>query len=56
MMCYTCSLYSLRIHVCLECIYLGCFEQKHIQEHAQKSKHLLGEHAGFGLFLFWSVY
>ena len=41
-MCYTCSKYSLRIHVCLECIYLGCFEQKHIHEHAQKNKHFLG--------------
>jgi len=48
MMCYTCDLFSLRIHVCLECIYLGCFEKKHIHDHAQKNQHYLAMDIVYG--------
>ena len=41
--CHTCRGYELRLHACLSCVYFGCYDDNHIQEHAYKNEHWLGE-------------
>ena len=41
--CHTCRGYELRLHACLSCVYFGCYEDNHIQEHAYKNEHWLGK-------------
>lgn len=44
MICFNCGRYKypVRLHACLECIFFGCYAQKHIHEHAKATKHYLG--------------
>ncbi|RWS27194.1 ubiquitin carboxyl-terminal hydrolase 22-like protein [Leptotrombidium deliense] len=46
--CFKCGQYKLRLHVCLECVFFGCYLNEHIQEHSRKSKHYLAMDLSFG--------
>ncbi|GFS54677.1 ubiquitin carboxyl-terminal hydrolase 22 [Nephila pilipes] len=37
--CRSCQRRGNRIHACLNCVYFGCFDYGHIQEHAYNSNH-----------------
>lgn len=44
MICFNCgpTKFPIRLHACLECIYFGCYQHKHIHEHAKTTNHNLG--------------
>ncbi|XP_067932350.1 ubiquitin carboxyl-terminal hydrolase 22-like [Watersipora subatra] len=46
--CCKCDDYSLRLYACLQCVFFGCFEKKHIQEHAKAHKHYLAMDMSYG--------
>ncbi|XP_013792247.2 ubiquitin carboxyl-terminal hydrolase 22-B-like, partial [Limulus polyphemus] len=39
--CHTCH-HTFRLHACLYCVYFGCYDGKHIREHALNKRHYLG--------------
>ncbi|XP_053213153.1 ubiquitin carboxyl-terminal hydrolase 22-like isoform X1 [Panonychus citri] len=43
MICFNCgpTKFPIRLHACLECIYFGCYQHKHIHEHAKTTNHNL---------------
>lgn len=40
-LCSVCNEHSPRLHVCLFCIFFGCYDTGHIQDHAKNEQHLL---------------
>ncbi|KAK6644576.1 hypothetical protein RUM43_000843 [Polyplax serrata] len=40
-LCSVCNEHSPRLHVCLQCIFFGCYDTGHIQDHAKNENHLL---------------
>jgi len=46
--CHICSNHEARLHSCLQCYFFGCFNAKHIQEHARSNKHYLALDLVFG--------
>lgn len=47
--CHTCRGYELRLHACLSCVYFGCYDDNHIQEHAYKNEHWLAVDMTYGM-------
>ncbi|XP_058851964.1 ubiquitin carboxyl-terminal hydrolase 22-A-like isoform X2 [Acipenser ruthenus] len=40
--CHMCGAHLNRLHSCLYCVFFGCFNKKHIHEHAKNKRHNLG--------------
>ncbi|XP_054718307.1 ubiquitin carboxyl-terminal hydrolase 22-like [Uloborus diversus] len=39
--CYECQTLRGRLHACLDCVYFGCYNDRHIHQHAETEKHNL---------------
>ncbi|XP_042902734.1 ubiquitin carboxyl-terminal hydrolase 22 [Parasteatoda tepidariorum] len=46
--CHICKTRSHRLHACLECSFVGCFDREHIQAHADLNKHSIAIDVTFG--------
>ncbi|XP_022242955.1 ubiquitin carboxyl-terminal hydrolase 22-like [Limulus polyphemus] len=46
--CHTCCRHTSRLHACLYCVYFGCYDGKHIREHALSKKHNLAVDISYG--------
>jgi ubiquitin carboxyl-terminal hydrolase 22/27/51 len=46
--CYTCSDYSGRLHACLQCVFIACWNEGHIKKHFEDSKHHLATDIALG--------
>jgi len=46
--CYVCSNYFGRLYACLYCVYIGCYNSKHIHAHAQQKDHWLAIDLNYG--------
>ncbi|KAG1704425.1 Ubiquitin carboxyl-terminal hydrolase 22 [Nymphon striatum] len=49
--CHTCNSFGPRLHSCLHCIYFGCYNGRHIQEHAKSKKHFLAVDMSYGVLI-----
>lgn len=38
-MCYMCKDHRPRLHGCVQCVYFGCYDFRHIQDHSTAKKH-----------------
>ncbi|GAB1602415.1 ubiquitin carboxyl-terminal hydrolase 22-like [Argonauta hians] len=47
-LCHTCHQGSVRLHACLECVFFGCFQAKHIHDHAKDKNHNLAVDLSYG--------
>ncbi|XP_077490268.1 ubiquitin carboxyl-terminal hydrolase nonstop isoform X1 [Amblyomma americanum] len=47
--CHTCHARGPRLHACLQCVYFGCYGNRHIHEHARASQHLLAVDISYGV-------
>lgn len=45
-----------RLHLCLQCVYIGCYQYKHLFKHFQETKHYLGfNHINNEIFIFHNI-
>jgi len=52
-LCAVCNEHSPRLHVCMFCVFFGCYDTGHIQDHAKNERHLLALDVNHGrLFCF----
>lgn len=47
--CHTCHIPGPRLHACLQCVYFGCYGNRHIHEHAEANQHLLAADVSYGV-------
>ncbi|KAH7943327.1 hypothetical protein HPB52_006948 [Rhipicephalus sanguineus] len=47
--CHTCHARGPRLHACLQCVYFGCYGNRHIHEHARANQHLLAVDISYGV-------
>lgn len=47
--CHTCHVTGPRLHACLQCVYFGCYNSRHIHEHARTKKHLFAVDISYGV-------
>ncbi|XP_045213600.1 ubiquitin carboxyl-terminal hydrolase 22-like [Mercenaria mercenaria] len=47
--CHTCRVYGARLHACLSCVYFGCYDNNHAQDHAYVNKHWLAVDMTYGM-------
>uniref|UniRef100_A0A8C9Q6C4 Ubiquitin carboxyl-terminal hydrolase n=1 Tax=Spermophilus dauricus TaxID=99837 RepID=A0A8C9Q6C4_SPEDA len=46
--CHVCGVHLNRLHSCLYCVFFGCFNKKHIHEHAKSKRHNLAIDLTYG--------
>lgn len=47
-LCSVCNEHSPRLHACFHCIFFGCYDSGHIQNHAKNEKHNLAIEVAYG--------
>ncbi|CAK9299636.1 unnamed protein product [Gordionus sp. m RMFG-2023] len=48
--CFDCNMHATRLHICLSCVYIGCYNKNHhIHKHIQNTAHILAMDAEYGI-------
>ncbi|CAN8030243.1 unnamed protein product [Ixodes persulcatus] len=47
--CHACHARGPRLHACLQCVYFGCYSNRHIHEHARTNQHVLAVDISYGV-------